>query len=266
MKKLKLIWKDYADSGIASCKSLNESWENVTDTDVDADYDIYIDSLDIPDGACAFLCEPMSITRRQYNYALENRDRLKYIISFDTTFFNNVVNFIKIPPPLGSWIEEKDAFMHTKSKNISFIASTKEMCNEHTYRQEMVSKYKDFCDVYGRGRAGRSLGAKIDGVRDYRFSFCMENYITDMYYTEKVLDCFLTGTIPIYFGSRSICDIFDEKGIIWVEDINNKTVLIESLNEDFYNSKIDSIKKNYDIAKLLNNSMRNSLDFFIKMI
>ena len=46
----------------------------------------------------------------------------------------------------------------------------------------------------------------------------MENSIADVYYTEKILDCFLSGTIPIYWGTERINDRFDKSGIIMLDD------------------------------------------------
>ena len=35
------------------------------------------------------------------------------------------------------------------------------------------------------------------------FSVCIENDVYDTYFTEKILDCFATGTIPIYKGTKN---------------------------------------------------------------
>ena len=59
---------------------------------------------------------------------------------------------------------------------------------------------------------------KIDGLKDYCFSFAVENDIVPGYFTEKILDCFMTGTVPIYIGHEYIKSIFDERGIIFYND------------------------------------------------
>jgi hypothetical protein len=167
-------------------------------------------------------------------------------------------NFIHISPPFGAWVNGEERQVYNKTKNISFIASNKNMCEEHAFRHKMVNKFGKFCDVFGRGR--KEISKKIEGLADYRFSFCMENHVTNLYYTEKLLDCFLSGTIPIFYGSRSISNVFDSNGIIWLNDILNGNVNINNLNEALYNSKIESVIKNFNIANEINNGVSNSLD------
>ena len=67
-----------------------------------------------------------------------------------------------------------------------------------------------------------------------------EDQIT--YITEKLMDCFATGTIPVYMGSQDIGDYFNEDGIIKLTDNFD----IEQLNEDLYHSKMNAIKDNFD--------------------
>ena len=91
----------------------------------------------------------------------------------------------------------------------------------------------------------------------------MENYVTDLYYTEKLLDCFLTGTIPIFYGVRNINTVFDDRGVVWMDDILRGIVSIEELDEEFYKSRLEYINHNFNVAKSLNNGVPNSIDHAI---
>jgi hypothetical protein len=51
----------------------------------------------------------------------------------------------------------------------------------------------------------------------YRFSLVMENTDAPGYVSEKILDAFLAGSIPIYFGSRFVLDIFNPKAFIFFD-------------------------------------------------
>lgn len=84
------------------------------------------------------------------------------------------------------------------------------------------------------------------------FSVAMENVINDGYYTEKLLDCFLTGTIPIYWGTEKILNIFDKDGILFL----NSDGSLPEINEKIYRSKEQSIKNNFNIA--LKNNLTSS--------
>ena len=257
MHKIKIFWSVYQDTDVKYFKSLNNTWENVLNN-TSYDNQIYIDCMNVPDNCSLFLVEPKSIHPKHYDYAIRNSNRFKYILSFDKEFFSNIKNFIHIPPPFGAWINEAERKIYNKTKNISFIASNKKLCQEHLFRHEMVNKFSNICDVFGRGR--KEIDRKIQGLADYRFSFCMENHVTDLYYTEKLLDCFLTGTIPIFYGSRSIGNVFDSNGIIWLEDILKGNIDINNLNETLYASKMENIINNFNVASSMNNGVSNSLD------
>lgn len=52
---------------------------------------------------------------------------------------------------------------------------------------------------------------------DTMFHLAIENVKQDHYFTEKLLDCFLTLTVPIYWGCPNIAEYFDVSGIIMIE-------------------------------------------------
>ena len=74
------------------------------------------------------------------------------------------------------------------------------------------------------------------------FSVAIEN--NDQYFSEKLLDCFLTGTIPIYYGTPSVGKWFNTEGMIILEDSFD----IESLTEEMYYDKLDAVKDNFERA------------------
>jgi alpha(1,3/1,4) fucosyltransferase len=65
-----------------------------------------------------------------------------------------------------------------------------------TYRRISVVRYPSY-----RG----SISDKFEVLSRYKFSICYENaYNIDGYITEKIFDCFLAGTVPIYLGAGNI--------------------------------------------------------------
>jgi len=134
-----------------------------------------------------------------------------------------------------------DCGIHSKTKLVSMIASSKVMCPEHRYRQEVIQKYRNHLDLFGRGF--NTITTKEIGLRDYHFSIAMENGDYPVMYTEKIADCFATGTIPIYWGNDRISEVFDPNGIIML----TKDFDLNTLTPELYHSKIESVKKNYEI-------------------
>ncbi len=90
------------------------------------------------------------------------------------------------------------------------------------------------------------------------FSVAIENASYETYFTEKLLDCFATGTIPIYLGSPDVGDYFDSNGIITLEDCTD----LSNMGIEMYESKIDSVKNNYDACM----SMKSADDLIYEEI
>lgn len=146
-------------------------------------------------------------------------------------------------PANGFWIEEP--MIYNKSKKVSMICSDKEKTELQKFRVNYARQNMNNIDVYGHLCKG--IQKKEEGLKDYMFSVCIENDIHDTYFTEKILDAFATGTIPVYKGTKKITKHFNENGIIFLDDCN-----LEDLNEDLYYSKIDYVKENFEKVSELN--------------
>ena len=75
----------------------------------------------------------------------------------------------------------------------------------------------------------------------------MENEQNTYYFTEKIIDCFISMTLPIYIGARKIGDFFNKDGIIElnVEDLNHIDVILAHCTKEEYESRLEAIKDNY---------------------
>jgi hypothetical protein len=191
-----------------------------------------------------WLCESKTIISSHYEWCKRNIETLKK--NFIKVFTHDV-ELTKLSDIFQlTQCSAKSYFAHgelyPKSKLVSMIASNKTMCSEHIYRQQMIQKFSSKCDHFGRGYS--QIENKEDGLKDYRFSIVMENATYANMFTEKITDCFMTGTIPIYYGISNIGDYFDTKGIV----ILNDDFKIEDLSIELYESKIESVKTNLQLA------------------
>lgn len=94
-------------------------------------------------------------------------------------------------------------------------------CNLHDYRYEAIEFFaKDPhlfpFHLYGHGwpdilKHG-PCEDKIETLSQYKFSLVFENVTWPGYVTEKIMDCFLAGTVPIYMGAPDI-DTFVPKNL-----------------------------------------------------
>lgn len=174
------------------------------------------------------------------------RNCFYYVRIFDAIFTHNQELLklhpkFKFAPLYGSWIQEPK--LYEKSKLVSMICSNKLMCSGHQYRLSWAQKLQGQVDFYGRGF--NEIQSKEEGLADYMFSVAIENASYETYFTEKIQDCFATGTIPIYYGSPDIGKFFNPDGIIFLNDDFNTS----SLTAELYYDKLEAVKDNLERVK-----------------
>ena len=105
-----------------------------------------------------------------------------------------------------------------------------------------LNKYKKV-DMAGRykNNVGGPIKDKIEFFKDYKFSIAMENTNGDGYVSEKIIDSFISGTIPIYYGSYMIEEYINPKTFILIkgpEDMKEKIEYIKKIdnNDTLYQS------------------------------
>lgn len=111
----------------------------------------------------------------------------------------------------------------SKPLGISCIASTKQDLPGHSKRFEFVQQIEHSglaIDVFGRGRSKPLPAGKLDGLLPYKYSIAIENTAHDDYFTEKILDCWLAGTVPIYFGSLNLESYFPRESFIRLPNLD----------------------------------------------
>ena len=76
---------------------------------------------------------------------------------------------------------------------------------------------------------------KINFLKQYKFSIAIENSFNIGYVSEKILTCFLAGTIPIYYGDIILESFINPKTFIQIkpwDDIKEKIKLIKKIDND----------------------------------
>ena len=100
----------------------------------------------------------------------------------------------------------------------------------------LLNKYKKI-DMGGRYRnnVGGPVRRKRNFLSSYKFSICMENSEGDGYITEKIIDGFLAGTIPIYYGDYTFDEYINPKSFILIRnrnDVYKKINYIKKIHND----------------------------------
>jgi hypothetical protein len=173
------------------------------------------------------------------NLTLEDKKIFEYIFTHNKDLLSLNSNF-RFLNPIGYWVE--DDLTIEKTKVVSMVLSDKKYTKQQINRLKFAKDNKNSIDIFGSGL--HPIAKKEIGLNNYCFSVVFENAISDDYFSEKILDCFATKTIPIYSGTKNITNYFDRNGIIFIEDFN-----IEDLTFSFYEQKINAVNNNFQTVK-----------------
>lgn len=158
-----------------------------------------------------------------------------------------------------SWVYTGDLICnkkHIKTSLISFVGSIEHGdAPGYNFRKNVVkflSIEHKRADLLGKGL--KPFKDKESALSKYCFAIVMENCTQDYYFSEKLIDCFMTLTIPIYWGSKSIDDVFDSRGIIHFDTIGDLDIILNSLSFSKYHEMVKylEINRNLSIKKKLN--------------
>ena len=61
---------------------------------------------------------------------------------------------------------------------------------------------------------------KLEAFKDYRFHVVLENSSFDHYFSEKLTDCILAGTYPIYYGCPNLEEYFSKNTYCRIDIFN----------------------------------------------
>ena len=204
--------------------------------------------IDQTDGI-AFLFEPKSMIGPAYDYVENNADKFDLIFTHDSRLLEKTNAYFF------SWADVWLTTDSEKTKDISLVSSWKDWCELHKRRIELARFYKDSgkVDVYGtydnpENKEMRAVPPETY-LEHYKFSIIIENDIDELWYTEKILNCFSTKTVPIYLGATKIGDIFNDKGIIQAKNIEEIKEIVENLDTQSYASYLPYINDNFERVK-----------------
>lgn len=174
-------------------------------------------AADIPKYLLLYECPVI----KQDNWEAEYHQRFTRVFTWNDTLVDGQryvkINFAIDPVSPYDFAVLKSAF--EQRKLVTLIAGAKESSHPHelysdrlrSIRWFELSASADF-DLYGMGWDGAlfpSYRGKVDDklatLSRYRFAICYENAkLYPGYITEKILDCFRAGTVPVYGGAPNI--------------------------------------------------------------
>lgn len=129
-------------------------------------------------------------------------------------------------------------FLKTKEYFASFIASHE---SEHNIRgdffkalnaRKRVESVGTYLNNMPNGETVNwSDGSKIAFLKKCKFSLCFESTSDHGFITEKIIEAFTSDTIPVYYGSSNIIEIFNPKSFINISDFESFDAAIDFILE-----------------------------------
>ena len=179
-----------------------------------------------------------------HDWALQNGQYFNIILTWNEEILKRYPeNSLLFPfaPGNPNWSDE---YKENKNFEVSFLCGSKNLVEGHHLRHRIYSledtiqipKHFIYTSPWdgGKDRCWKSM-----------YHIAIENVKHNNWFTEKLMDCFLSKTIPLYWGTSNIDTYFNTNGII---KFNNELELIDIINNltpEYYESKRKYIEENY---------------------
>jgi hypothetical protein len=268
----------YTSSSIGSAPDLHKNFlERVEPVSIYWD-----DSKFVDDGAFLKVfhhCEPPEVMPGIADRIIENQKFFDVIMTYDPRVLQSCPNAVFLTESSCSWIDRKAGgspapFIHSfpdgpaalspivpnyqgcnvsgKHFSASFLTSSKGSLPGHQLRQELFNKLPENVGSMKiwKHRSPPRIDDKRPTLEPYMFSIVAENSRHAGYYTEKIVDCFVAKTIPIYWGCPSISEHFNMGGILKFETYEGLMCMLRDLGPELYASMLSSIEENFNKALL----------------
>jgi hypothetical protein len=213
----------------------------------------------------AWLLESRGIAWPSYHFIEDNFEAFDVIFTCNDSIVDLDPNRCIYIPRGGCWIRAEDHRIYEKTRLVSFMSSGKGFegwsAIGHRLRPDLYhiltqmggdlgtrlerAGIKQQIGIYGK-ITGNNMPYKLPALKDYMFHITVENMIDHTYFTEKLIDCFVTGTVPIFRGSHKIDRFFNPDGIIFFDGLEELTDILADLTDDDYHQRRQAIAENFE--------------------
>ncbi len=133
-----------------------------------------------------------------------------------------------------------------KTRSTSMVLSHLVDLPGHRLRHELLEAIRKKglkIDAFGRGV--NPVERKEDALEPYMFSIVVENTISGHYWSEKVTDAFLCGTVPVYVGASQLADYFPKGSFIDANGLSIDAIceLLATLDHGEYSRRNEALKQ-----------------------
>lgn len=189
-----------------------------------------------------------------------------YAIGFDRLTFGDryaripLYNIFQYKSEYKSLLNRKPLIKEDiKDRNFcSFVVSNCFAQDKRAIFFDMLNQYKQ---VASGGRYKNNISGSVKDKKaflsQYKFNIAFENCSHDGYATEKIMEAFAAGVVPIYYGDPRIAEDFNPKAFVNAHDFTTFEAMIEHIkeidaNDDLYLQMLNEpiIQPNADVVEL----------------
>lgn len=131
-----------------------------------------------------------------------------------------------------------------KKDDISWVTSSTTELSGHRKRMSFLKLLKENISFNLYGKGFEQIEDKWNALAPYRYSLAVENTKSEYYWTEKISDCFLSWTMPIYYGCSKIGDYFPKESYLEIDIEKPKeaaNIIKEAIEENKWKKNLDAI-------------------------
>jgi hypothetical protein len=204
-----------------------------------------------------------------HDWALQNSHLFSIILTWGQDILDKCPNAMFFPFGI-SWLDKEyidNVDRLDKKFEVSFLCGGKQHIEGHHLRHRLYKReneinipkqwYYTLPDYdYNNGHhiikqyEGQTPGSEKKRLWNSMFSICIENSSNRGYHTEKIIDAFLSKTVPIYWGCPNLEELgYNPDGFIYCNDENEIITATNKLTPEDYINRKEAINYNYELAK-----------------
>jgi hypothetical protein len=206
-----------------------------------------------------WLIEPNDISKIR-DSVIDNQDKFDLILTYDNYILESCTNS-KLFLYGTTWVKDFD-FSQKKEYCITTLIGGKNRTKGHLLRHSLLDKTDSiksipihlFNSINTPFRADKEFRQMKNNTHKNelfysQFHVAIENTFSENWFSEKVIDCFQTKTVPIYFGCPNVGEYFDLRGMFCVSSLDEMINICNNINPKTYDEMIDYVNINYEISK-----------------
>lgn len=240
------------------------------DIDTEKDVDVYIDKFcmdPVPKDAIRIVIIEEPKKNELFDFVQDHRDRYTHVLTFHNEILltnSKARQFLCMRVWMHGYVSERKKFSvstvvggkkdplmkgyamrHELWRSKERITIPKEFYlsgNDSTFHVFVLWKEVDYTNEL-------VLGNTKEPLFDSMFHVAIENTSIRNYFSEKLLDCFQSCTVPIYYGCRNIGDFFNTDGIFIVNSVDEMVDVCNKLTPKVYEAMQSAIEDNFNRSK-----------------